>query len=155
MSVRSVVISLLMLLLSCTAGENYLCPACISGALKLKIIDSATLQPIIKAKIVVIDNRHDTLIYCDTCRDSSFIWLDIDSTYNFPGLPGKYQIQFLHPDYDPFTISNIEVTQWSEVTCEYANTKNMLIKVDKKELSKSAEKEGYIVVEQYEKGHCM
>jgi hypothetical protein len=144
------------LFLSCnTSTESYGCVTCISCALKVKIMDSKTQIPVTDARIVVTNNRHDTLTYCDTCHDSSFIRSTFDSTYNFPGLPGKYQIQFSHPDYDAFTISNIEVTQWSEVTCEHANTKNMVIQVDKKSLNKLTEREGYIILEQSEKEHCM
>jgi len=140
---------------SCLIEKGYVCPDCISGALKIRIEDSDTKMPIANARIVVIKNQIDTMAYCDTCSQSSWFWSDFDSTYQFPGMPGYYQMSFSHNDYDSFTISNIHVTQWSEVTCEYSNTKNLIISVNKRSINKSAKQSSFSITSQFEDGHCM
>lgn len=53
------------------------------------------------------------------------------------------------------SFSNIRVTQWEQVTCEHANTLNLVISVHPKALEKSGSGQSYSIMSKYEQGHCL
>jgi hypothetical protein len=74
--------------------------------------------------------------------------------YTVYGLPGEYSISVYHPLYDTFSEDGINVTQWSEVTCEHANTENLIIALDKLTLKQLNGKKSSGIISQITKGHC-
>jgi hypothetical protein len=141
----------------CTVQEqNYGCVSCTSAAMRVTFFDGETRSPrVAGATVTVTNSRNESVTYCDTCSSTVYSNVKGDSSYLFPGGPGTYSLHFSHPLYDSFTISNIRVTQWEQVTCEHANTLNMVISVHQRALEKSISGQSYSIMSQYEHGHCM
>lgn len=146
---------LTILFMSCSTRQaGYICVDCISAALRVQLIDSQDSSIVKGATIIAINNtKHDTIIF-----DSSYIRktgsFNSDSQYVFWGVPGNYSLTINHPQYYPVTISDVSVTQWSEVTCEHANTENLIIGLVKKSLPKIKNRNSSGIISQFTKGHC-
>jgi hypothetical protein len=90
--------------------------------------------------------------------DSAYmaLWGTFDSTgqYIVYGLPGKYSISISHSLFEPFSQNGVYVSQWSEVTCEHANTENLIIALDKINLKKKKMNKSSGIISQKTQGHC-
>ncbi|HMD69141.1 MAG TPA: carboxypeptidase-like regulatory domain-containing protein [Chitinivibrionales bacterium] len=147
---------MLFVLLGCDLSpKGYVCPDCTSAALKIRLQDASSGQAIVHARIKVTDNKGDTLVACDTCAQPYPFWLDADSTYGFSGGPATYQATISHPAYDSAIITGITVTQYPQYTCEYANTKYLVVALDRRAMAKRSAAAGYTIVSEYEKAGCM
>lgn len=154
----SVIIAVLLSGFGCTIQEeeSSICVRCISAAMKVSFLDDSQKGHLITgATVTVTNSRNESVTYCDTCSSNGFPVLKGDSSYRFPGGPGTYSLHFSHPDYDSFTVSNIHVTQWEQVTCEHANTLNLVISVHPPTLEKRASGQSYTIMNKYEEGHCL
>lgn len=140
-----------LLFVACTIRE--VCVDCSSIAIILTVRDADSHQQLQHATITVFNTRLDTTTYCDTCkalRDNP----DGDSTCHVAGIPATYTIQFSHPEYASFEITGIEVSQWDEVTCPHANTKNLIVEVKRAAPAKTLTGSSFTIADQFENGHC-
>ncbi|HEX2955829.1 MAG TPA: hypothetical protein VHO70_03320 [Chitinispirillaceae bacterium] len=106
------------------------------------------------AKIIAINKtKSDTIIV-----DSSYmaLWGMFDSAgqYIVYGLPGEYSINISHPLFESFSQNELYVSQWFEVTCEHANTENLIIALDKLNLKKKSTSKSSGILSQKTSGHC-
>jgi hypothetical protein len=146
---------ILLFIGSCTTKqEEYGCVTCPSVALRIQLQDSQDSSKITTAKIIAINNtKRDTIIV-----DSTYmaLWGPIDSAgqYIVYGLPGEYSISISHPLFESFSQNGLYVSQWSEVTCEHANTENLIIALDKLNLKKKSTNKSSGIISQKTEGHC-
>jgi hypothetical protein len=146
---------ILLFIGSCTTKqEGYTCVNCLSVALRIQLQDSQDSLMISNAKIIAINTtKKDTITV-----DSSYmaLWGPFDSVgqYIVYGLPGEYSIRISHPLYETFSQNGLYVSQWTEVTCEHANTENLIIALDKFKLKKINTNKSSGIISQKTKGHC-
>jgi hypothetical protein len=132
---HNLIFIMLLIVVNCVMEESYNCVNCMSAALRVSFIDTSDPRTKVSGAVITVSNNQgDTIISCDTCNTVLWDRSPTDSAYQFSGGPGIYSLHFSHPTYDSFTISNIHVNQWQEVTCEHANTVQMTISVQSKSL---------------------
>jgi hypothetical protein len=125
-----------------------------SVAFRIELQDSQDNGLIKNATIIAINTtKQDTIIIDSLYLENNS---DIDSAghYVVYGIPGEYSLSISHPLYSTFLENSIHVTQWSEVTCEHANTENLIIVVDKLQLNKSNNTKSSGIISQVTQGHC-
>ncbi len=138
----------------CIRQEGYLCVDCMSVALRIKLQDSSDSTMISSAKIVVINRSKNDTLTVDSAYMAQWGHIESEGAYVIHGLPGTYSIIISHPLYDTCIVNEISVTQWNEVTCEHANTENLIIGLDRAVLKKSGTGKTDGIILQYTKGHC-
>ncbi len=147
-------ISVLLLFSLCSKQEGYNCVNCMSVAFRIQLLDSRDGSLIRNATIIAINqSKHDTIIV-----DSSYMAqravFDSAVEYVIWGAPGSYSLEIHHTAYDTFYQSGLTVTQWSEVTCEHANTENLFIRLYKSALAKRQHQKSGEIITQLRQGHC-
>jgi len=151
---KKYLVLVLFLFTLCSKQEGYSCVNCASVAFRIQLVDSQDSSLISNATIVAVNqSKHDTVF-----ADSSYLFqqepLDSVGRYAIAGLPGRYSLKIYKAHYDTLYISGLWVTQWSDVTCEHANTENLVIRLNKTSLTKGLNKKSGEIVKQFTKGHC-
>jgi hypothetical protein len=154
---KALILIVVTLLLSMcdNSTSSHICPPCFSAALTIKLKDSSTSQAVSGARIVVVNSRGDSLVTCDTCSKSGWLWSDRDSLYQISGPPATYEVTITHPDYDSCFIADIQVADTKQYTCEYSNTKCFVIAIERKRLTKKRSAPGFTILDQYNDAQCM
>ncbi len=144
-----------LLIVSCTSKqEGYLCVACPSVALRIKLQDSQDSSKVLNAKIIAINKARNDTITVDSTYMFQWGMYDTTGQYTIYGLPGEYSIVISHPLFESFSHDGLYVSQWTEVTCEHANTENLIIALDKFKLKKKSTSKPSGIISQRTDGHC-
>lgn len=152
---KLVMVGIFLVAGSCTTKqEEYGCVNCPSVALRIQLQDAQDSSIISNAEIIAINKTRSDTITVDSAYMA--LWGTFDSTgqYIVYGLPGEYSISISHPLFEPFSQNGVYVSQWSEVTCEHANTENLIIALDKKNLKKKKMNKSSGIISQKTQGHC-
>ena len=140
---------------SCTTKhEEYGCVNCPSVALRIQLQDSQDNSMISNAVIMAINTTKGDTITVDSTYLAHWGTTDSAGQYIVYGLPGEYSISISHPLYGSFSQNGLYVSQWSEVTCEHANTENLIIALDKINLKKMNTNKTSGIISQKTEGHC-
>lgn len=134
-------------LVLCT-NEEESCVKCKSVAFRIELQNSQDYALIKNARIIAINKTVQDTIIIDSLNSDSL------SHYVIFGIPGDYSLSISHPLYSNFSVNSIIVTQWSEVTCEHANTEKLKIRLEKLQLNKSSKKKSGEIISRITKGHC-
>jgi hypothetical protein len=155
MKLLILIVATLLLSMCDHAMSGYICPSCSSAALTIKLKDSTTGEIVSGARIVAANSRGDSLVTCDTCSNSGWLWSDRDSLYQIPGPPATYEVTITHPDYDSCFIADIQVADTKQYTCEYSNTKCFVIAIERKRIAKKRSVPTFTILDQYNDAQCM
>jgi hypothetical protein len=140
--------------ISCMKLESYGCVDCMSVAIRIELQDSQDSGSITNAKIIAINKAYHDTIVVDSLYLKKFGDSDSSGHYAIYGFPGEYSLNISHPLYNTFIVNSINVTQWTEVTCEHANTENLIIRLDKLHLNKNSDIKSNGILSQITNGHC-
>jgi hypothetical protein len=146
---------ILLFIGSCTTKhEEYGCVGCPSVALRIQLQDSQDSSMIANAEIIAINTTKRDTVTVDSAYLALWGTTDSAGQYIVYGLPGEYSISISHPLYESFSQNGLNVSQWSEVTCEHANTENLIIAVDKLNLKKRDVNKSSGIISRKTEGHC-
>ncbi len=151
---KTIVLILSVNVLSCMKEESYGCVDCMSVAFRIDLQDAQDNGSITNARIIAVNKTYNDTIVVDSLYSVKFGDRDSAGHYAIYGIPGEYILNISHPRYSTFVVNSIHVTQWTEVTCEHANTENLIIKLEKLQLNKSYKKKSNGIISQFTKGHC-
>jgi len=140
--------------ISCMKLESYGCVDCMSVAIRIELQDSQDSGAITNAKIIAINKTYHDTIVVDSLYLVKYGSRDSSGHYTVYGIPGDYSLNISHHLYNTFIVNSINVTQWTEVTCEHANTENLIIRLDKLHLNKNSDRKSDVILSQVTKGHC-
>jgi hypothetical protein len=146
---------ILLFLVSCpTKQEDFICVGCPSVALRIKLQDSQDSSIISDAKITVINKTTSDTITVDSLYRALWGRYTFDGQYVVYGFPGEYLITITHPLFESFSLNAVNVSQWKDVTCEHANTENLIIGLDRLNLKKKRTNKPGGIISQKTEGHC-
>jgi hypothetical protein len=140
-------------LFHCDTVQNQACPGCLSPAIVLTVINTATNQKIIPSRLeVTYSNKDTTTVFSDSAISSGWCFLNrSDTTYDIYHGTGSYKILIDDSLYGRDSLDNISVADDNTI-CKRIFTRYFDVGLAPKGLAKTAGKRAIILHQQTKLG---